>query len=231
MTATLSKTALRIGPYRIDPPVVLAPMAGITNVAFRKLCREYGAGLYVCEMITARAVVERHPGSMHMMTFDAGEYPRSMQLYGVDPATMKEAVKIIVGEGLADHIDANFGCPVAKVTRKGGGAALPFKRKLFGNIVRASVEAAEPAGIPFTVKFRVGIDDEHHTFLEAGRIAEAEGAAAVALHARTAAQRYSGKADWSPLPSAARSVSYSTMIAILFELPVGSVGVAPPTEY
>ncbi|WP_019818939.1 tRNA dihydrouridine synthase DusB [Saccharomonospora saliphila] len=197
VTATLTTPALRIGPYSVDPPVVLAPMAGITNVAFRRLCREYGAGLYVCEMITARAIVERHPGTWHMMTFDEGEYPRSMQLYGVDPATMREAVKIVVGEGLADHIDANFGCPVAKVTRKGGGAALPFKRRLFGDIVRASVEAAEPAGVPFTVKFRVGIDDDHHTYVDAGRIAEAEGAASVALHARTAAQRYSGQADWS----------------------------------
>ncbi|WP_167110257.1 tRNA dihydrouridine synthase DusB [Amycolatopsis viridis] len=199
VTATLSKPALKIGPYQVDPPVVLAPMAGITNVAFRRLCREYGAGLYVCEMITARAVVERHPGTMHMMTFDRGEHPRSMQLYGVDPKTMREAVKIIVGEGLADHIDSNFGCPVAKVTRKGGGAALPYKRKLFAQIVRASVEAAGAAGVPFTVKFRIGIDDDHLTFLDAGRIAEAEGAAAVSLHARTAAQRYSGKADWSAI--------------------------------
>jgi nifR3 family TIM-barrel protein len=196
-TLPLTKPALKIGPYEVDPPVVLAPMAGITNVAFRRLCGEYGAGLYVCEMITARAVVERHPGTMHMMTFGAGEFPRSMQLYGVDPKTMSEAVKIIVGEGLADHIDSNFGCPVAKVTRKGGGAALPFKRKLFGNIVQASVEAAASAGVPFTVKFRVGIDEDHHTYLDAGRIAEAEGAAAVSLHARTAAQRYSGQADWT----------------------------------
>ncbi|OZM71557.1 tRNA dihydrouridine synthase DusB [Amycolatopsis antarctica] len=196
-TQTIARPALKIGPYQVDPPVVLAPMAGITNVAFRRLCREYGAGMYVCEMITARAVVERHPGTMHLMTFDEGEHPRSMQLYGVDPATMREAVKIIVGEGLADHIDQNYGCPVAKVTRKGGGAALPFKRRLFGDIVRASVEAAEPAGVPVTVKFRVGIDDDHHTFLDAGRIAEAEGAVAVSLHARTAAQRYSGQADWS----------------------------------
>ena len=128
VTATLSKPALKIGPYQVDPPVVLAPMAGITNVAFRQLCQEYGAGIYVCEMITARAVVERHPGTMHMMTFGANEKPRSMQLYGVDPKTMAEAVRIIVGEGLADHVDSNFGCPVAKVTRKGGGAALPFKR-------------------------------------------------------------------------------------------------------
>lgn len=190
-------TTLKIGPYEVDPPVVLAPMAGITNVAFRRLCREYGAALYVCEMITARAVVERDPKTMHMMTFEEGEHPRSMQLYGVDPATMREAVKIIVGEGLADHVDTNWGCPVAKVCRRGGGAALPYKRRLFGDIIAACVAAAEPAGVPVTAKFRIGIDDEHHTYLDAGRIAEAEGAAAVSLHARTAAQRYSGQADWS----------------------------------
>lgn len=205
-------SSLRIGPFEVDPPVVLAPMAGITNRAFRQLCQSYGAGLYVCEMITARAVVERHPGTMHMMSFAPGEYPRSMQLYGVDPNTMREAVKIVLGEGLADHIDANFGCPVAKVTRKGGGAALPFKRRLFGDIVKASVAAAEPYGAPFTVKFRVGIDDEHHTYLDAGRIAEAEGAASVALHARTAAQRYSGQADWTHI---ARLKEVVTSIPVL----------------
>jgi nifR3 family TIM-barrel protein len=188
---------LRIGPYQVDPPVVLAPMAGITNIAFRRLCREYGAGLYVCEMITARAIVERNPTTMHLMSFDADEYPRSMQLYGVDPATMAEAVKIVIGEGWADHVDTNWGCPVRKVTRQGGGAALPYKRRLFGEIIGAAVRAAEPSGIPVTAKFRVGIDDEHHTYLDAGRIAESKGAASVALHARTAAQRYSGTADWS----------------------------------
>ncbi|GAA0649825.1 tRNA dihydrouridine synthase DusB [Kutzneria viridogrisea] len=190
---------LKIGPYQVDPPVVLAPMAGITNTAFRQLCREYGAGLYVCEMITTRALVERDATTMHMITFAAEEQPRSMQLYGVDPLTMGKAVQMIVDEDLADHVDMNFGCPVPKVTRKGGGAALPFKRRLFGEIVRAAVRAAEPAGIPVTVKFRVGIDEEHLTYLDAGRIAEAEGASAVALHARTAAQRYSGRADWSAI--------------------------------
>ncbi|MEV7045692.1 tRNA dihydrouridine synthase DusB [Amycolatopsis sp. NPDC051061] len=205
VTATLSKPALKIGPYQVDPPVVLAPMAGITNVAFRQLCAEYGAGIYVCEMITARAVVERHPGTMHMMTFGANEKPRSMQLYGVDPKTMAEAVRIIVGEGLADHVDSNFGCPVAKVTRKGGGAALPFKRKLFEAIVRESARAA--GDVPFTVKFRIGIDDDHRTYLDAGRIAEAEGAAAVSLHARTAAQRYSGQADWSKITALKEAVT------------------------
>ncbi|MBF5002087.1 tRNA dihydrouridine synthase DusB [Nocardia aobensis] len=202
MTAALdTRTGLRIGPYPVDPPVVLAPMAGITNVAFRKLCREFGSrtSIYVCEMITARAVVERHEKTLHMMAFDEDEHPRSMQLYGVDPKTLGEAVRIIVGEGWADHIDMNLGCPVKKVTRLGGGAALPYKRRLFAEIVREMVAAAEPAGVPVTFKFRIGIDDDHRTYLDTGRIAEAEGAAAVSLHARTAAQLYSGTADWSAI--------------------------------
>ena len=150
-------------------------------------------------MVTARALVERHPVTMHMTTFSADESPRSLQLYTVDPATTYAAAKMIADEGLADHIDMNFGCPVPKVTRRGGGAALPFKRRLFGQIVAAAVRATEGTDIPVTVKFRIGIDDDHHTHLDAGRIAEAEGAAAVALHARTAAQRYSGTADWEQI--------------------------------
>jgi nifR3 family TIM-barrel protein len=194
---TSANPSLRIGPFRVDPAVVLAPMAGITNVAFRTLCREFGSptSLYVCEMITARAIVERDSKTMEMITFGPGEKPRSMQLYTVDPATTAEAVRMIVAEDRADHIDMNFGCPVPKVTRKGGGAALPYKRGLFRNIVAAAVGAA--GDVPVTVKFRVGIDAEHHTYLDAGRIAEGEGVQAVALHARTAAQRYSGEADWT----------------------------------
>ncbi|WP_327095248.1 tRNA dihydrouridine synthase DusB [Nocardia vinacea] len=202
MTAVIeAKPQLRIGAYPVDPPVVLAPMAGITNVAFRQLCREFGSptSIYVCEMITARAIVERNEKTLHMMAFGPDESPRSMQLYGVDPKTLGEAVRIIVGEGWADHIDLNLGCPVPKVTRLGGGAALPYKRALFSKIVEAMVSGAEPAGVPVTVKFRIGIDDDHLTYLDAGRIAEAEGAKAVALHARTAAQRYSGQADWTKI--------------------------------
>jgi nifR3 family TIM-barrel protein len=197
---------LRIGPIALASPVVLAPMAGVTNIAFRTLCREIEqakvgtvSGLYVCEMVTARALVERHPVTMHMTTFSPDESPRSLQLYTVDPATTYTAVRMVADEGLADHVDMNFGCPVPKVTRRGGGAALPFKRRLFGQIVAAAVRASEGAGIPVTVKFRIGIDDDHHTHLDAGRIAESEGAAAVALHARTAAQRYSGAADWDQI--------------------------------
>ncbi|MEU6696154.1 tRNA dihydrouridine synthase DusB [Pseudonocardia sp. NPDC046786] len=188
---------LRIGPYAVDPPVVLAPMAGITNAGFRRLCREQGAGYYVCEMITARGLVEKNPLTFRMIAFDGDEHPRSMQLYGVDPASMRRAAEMIVERDLADHIDMNFGCPVPKVTRRGGGAALPFKRKLFERIVRAAVEGAGDR--PVTVKMRIGIDDEHHTHLEAARIAVGSGAVAVALHARTASQRYSGAADWSAI--------------------------------
>ncbi len=197
---------MRIGSIALASPVVLAPMAGVTNVAFRTLCRELEqakvgtvSGLYVCEMVTARALVERHPVTMHMTTFAAEESPRSLQLYTVDPATTYAAAKMIADEGLADHIDMNFGCPVPKVTKRGGGSALPYKRRLFGQIVAAAVRGTEGTQIPVTVKFRIGIDDEHHTHLDAGRIAEAEGAAAVALHARTAAQRYSGAANWDEI--------------------------------
>ena len=206
MNALVTTTGLRIGSLTLRSPVVLAPMAGVTNVAFRTLCRELEqeragtvSGLYVCEMVTARALVERHPVTMHMTTFSPDESPRSLQLYTVDPATTYRAAKMIADEGLADHIDMNFGCPVPKVTRRGGGAALPYKRQLFGQIVAAAVRATEGTSIPVTVKFRIGIDDAHHTHLDAGRIAEQEGAAAVALHARTAAQRYSGSADWDQI--------------------------------
>src|SRR6185503_18360 len=134
---------MRIGPYETNPPVVLAPMAGITNVAFRRLCREQGAGLYVGEMVMTRALVERNPKTMKMIAFGADEHPRSVQLYGVDPVTTAAAVRMIVEEDLADHIDMNFGCSVPKVTRKGGGSALPWKRRLFARLLRKAVAAAD----------------------------------------------------------------------------------------
>lgn len=163
--ATAPARPLRIGPIDLDVPVVLAPMAGITNTAFRRLCREYGAGLYVSEMITSRALVERNETTMRLIRHHESETPRSIQLYGVDPKTIAEAVRIIVAEDHADHIDLNFGCPVPKVTRKGGGAALPWKSKLFADIVDQAVKAA--GDIPLTVKMRKGIDRDHLTFLDA----------------------------------------------------------------
>ena len=185
--------------FLIDPPVVLAPMAGITNSAFRTLCREHGAGLYVCEMVTARALIERREETLRLMNFAADESPRSVQLYAVDAATMQKAVDMIGTEDLADHIDMNFGCPVPKVTRRGGGAALPYKRKLFSEIVKTAVDTASKYGIPVTVKMRIGIDDEHETFKDAASIAADHGVSWVALHARTAAQLYDGKANWNAI--------------------------------
>src|ERR1043166_6559331 len=168
------ESPLQIGPHAVVPPVVLAPMAGITNAPFRTLCREFsdGKGLFVSEMITTRALVERNEKTMQLIHFDAAEKPRSVQLYGVDPATVGKAVRMIAEEDLADHIDLNFGCPVPKVTRKGGGSALPWRHKLFGRIVSAAVAAARPAGIPVTVKMRKGIDENHLTYVEAGLIAQ-----------------------------------------------------------
>jgi nifR3 family TIM-barrel protein len=195
--ATSVAVPLAVGPYQVWPPVVLAPMAGITNAPFRSLCREYGAGLYVSEMITSRALVERNAETMRLIEFGPDEQPRSLQLYGVDPHVVGEAVKLLVAEDRADHLDLNFGCPVPKVTRRGGGAALPWKRRLFEAVVRAAVDNAEH--VPVTVKMRTGIDSDHLTYLEAGRIAQDAGATAVALHGRTAIQAYSGAADWSTI--------------------------------
>ena len=190
---------LRIGPLVVDTPVVLAPMAGVTNAAFRRLCRESGAGLYVAEMVTSRALVERGEESMRIIAHEPDERPRSVQVYGVDPATVGAAVRMIASEDRADHVDLNFGCPVPKVTRKGGGAVLPWKRDLFASIVRSAVDAAAPYGVPVTLKMRTGIDSGHLTYLEAGKVAQDVGVAAVALHARTAADYYSGTADWEAI--------------------------------
>jgi nifR3 family TIM-barrel protein len=194
----LSPRQLTIGPLAVSPPVVLAPMAGITNAPFRRLCRGYEpGGLFVSEMITARGVAERNDKTLRLARFAADEPVRSIQLYGTDPAAMGDAVRFLVDEEAADHVDLNFGCPVAKVTRKGGGAALPVHRALFREIVRAAVQAAGP--VPVTVKMRIGVDDRVTTYLDAGRIAAGEGAAALALHARTAEQHYSGRARWDAI--------------------------------
>ncbi|MCU1433173.1 MAG: TIM-barrel protein nifR3 family [Actinotalea sp.] len=190
---------LRIGPLVVSTPVVLAPMAGVTNRAFRRLCREHGAGLYVAEMVTSRALVERTPESLRIIRHDEDERPRSVQVYGVEPATVGAAVRMLVTEDLADHVDLNFGCPVPKVTRRGGGAVLPWKRDLFRAIVQAAVDAAASHGVPVTVKMRKGIDEDHLTYVEAGLAAQDAGVAAVSLHARTAADYYSGTADWEAI--------------------------------
>lgn len=196
MGAPVAST-LRIGPHEVWPPVVLAPMAGVTNSAFRRLCRRYGAGLYVSEMVTARGLVEGYRRSWDFVRFAPDETPRSLQLYGTDPVAMREAVRRLIDQDRVDHLDLNFGCPAPKVTRHGGGAGVPARPALLAAVVRAAVDAAGP--VPVTMKFRIGVDDSITTYLDAGRVAEDCGAAAVALHARTAEQLYSGAARWSAI--------------------------------
>lgn len=196
---------LKLGSLTVWPPVVLAPMAGVTNYPFRALCRRFGAGLYVSEMITARPLVEGREKTLKLADFGPEESPRSLQLYGVDPYYVGEAVKRLVGEGRIDHLDMNFGCPVRKVTSKGGGAAIPVKPNLLRQIVRSAVRNA--GSVPVTIKFRLGIDDRITTFLDAGKIGEDEGVSAVGLHARTAAQLYDGEARWEAIAELKRHVS------------------------
>src|SRR5215467_3998911 len=195
---------VRIGSITVWPPVVLAPMAGVTNYPFRFVCKQFGAGLYVSEMINARPLVDGREKTLKLADFGPEESPRSLQLYGTDPYYVSEAVKRLVDEGRIDHLDMNFGCPVPKVTRKGGGAAIPLKPNLLRRIVRAAVSNAKD--VPVTIKFRLGINLEYLTYLTAGRVAEDEGCAAVGLHARTAAQLYHGHADWHAIGELKRSL-------------------------
>jgi nifR3 family TIM-barrel protein len=200
-------------------PVVLAPMAGVTNAAYRQLCREQAElgggfeaaaegrkGLFVCEMITSRGLVERDRKSLQMLAFDPGETLHSVQLYGVDPQVMARATELLCSEFGVGHVDLNFGCPVPKVTRKGGGGVLPWKRDRLRAILNATVQAADRYGVPVTMKTRMGIDADHLTYLDAGRIAQETGCAAIALHGRTVAQAYSGTADWDAIAELVEAV-------------------------
>ncbi|MCE9622262.1 MAG: tRNA dihydrouridine synthase DusB [Actinomycetia bacterium] len=192
--------AVQIGSFTLAAPVILAPMAGVTNAPFRTMCRGFASGLvYVNEMVMATAVVHGNSKTERMMTFAADETPRSLQMYGSDPAMLAEAVRKVCGAGQVDHIDINFGCPAAKVTRKGGGAAVPAKPNLLRAIVRGAVSAAAPYDVPVTIKFRKGLFDSLLTYIATGRIAAEEGVAAIALHARTAEQHYAGTADWNAI--------------------------------
>lgn len=189
----------RPGAVVSEVPVILAPMAGVTNAAFRQLCAEQGAGLYVCEMITSRSLVVGDPKTADMLHFAPNERVRSVQLYGVEPDVLAAGARILCERYEVGLIDLNFGCPVPKVTRKGGGGVLPWKTDRFQAIVKATVEAADCYGVPVTVKTRIGIDADHVTFRDAGRIAQDAGAAAVCLHARTVQEAYAGHAHWEAI--------------------------------
>ncbi len=195
---------LSIGPLSVWPPVVLAPMAGVTNYPFRSLCREFGAGLYVSEMITARGYLNGNRLTALLASSRPGEKPRSVQIYGTDPVDVGDMAKSLADDGV-DHIDMNFGCPVPKVTRTGGGSAIPVKPRLLARIVRAAVRSA--GAVPVTIKVRIGLDEDVSTYLDSGRVAQEEGARAIGLHARTAAQLYAGEAQWDAIARLKSSVS------------------------
>lgn len=197
---------LRLGALTVDPPVVLAPMAGVTNAPFRTLCRRFSNErcLYVSEMITARAFAIGHKKTLRLASFGPDETTKSIQLYGTQPEALGAAARILAEEWGVDHIDINLGCPVRKVTGIGGGSAIPVKPKLMARLVGAVV--ANAGKVPVTCKFRKGIDDTLLTFLNAGKVAEDVGCKAVALHARTAAQLYSGEADWNAITELKRAV-------------------------
>jgi len=187
---------VQIGPLRIDPPLWLAPMAGVTDRDFRLLIRRIGGvGVVSMEFVSSRAIVQGNKRTREMMYFSAEERPLAIQIYGSDAATMREAA-LVVEELGADICDINMGCPANKVLKGCAGAALMGDLKLAESIVRTVRDAIS---IPLTVKFRLGLDDPRRNYLELGRICEANGVAAVAMHARTARQMFSGEADWSHL--------------------------------
>ena len=204
----MSRLPLVLRGREFSIPVVLAPMAGVTNIPFRALCRQFGPGLvYVSEMVMATALVHGNEKTQKMVAFGEDEDFRSLQIYGSDPEFVSRAVRQLCEQDIADHIDMNFGCPAHKVTRKGGGAAVPVKRNLTRAIMRAAVKAAEPYGVPITCKFRIGISDDLVTFLDTGKAAEDEGIAMIALHARTAEQHYAGHAQWDRIAELKQAVT------------------------
>ncbi len=208
---------LKVGPeIEVWPPVVLAPMAGVTSYPYRKICYEFGAGLCISEMVSARGIVEGSEKTWNLAHFGEDESPRSLQIFGAEPEILSEAIKRV--RDSVDHIDINFGCPVPKIMRKGVGAAIPARPELCRRVVRAAVRAADPK--PVSIKVRLGLDDDRFTFRDAGKIAEDEGCAYIGMHARTVSQRYSGRARWD----------YITELKDLVSIPVignGDIWQAP----
>lgn len=183
---------MRIGNIELDVPVALAPMAGISDLPYRVICRKFGCGLTVSEMVSAKGLLYKNEKTFAMLQIDEAERPTAIQLFGSVPEELAEAARIVEARG-ADIIDFNMGCPVPKVVNNGEGSALMKTPELAGKILEAMVKAVR---IPVTVKFRAGWDKEHRNAVEIARIAENSGVAAVAVHGRTRDQFYMGKADW-----------------------------------
>ena len=187
---------VQIGPVRVDPPLWLAPMAGVTDRDFRLIVRRIGGvGVVTMEFISSRAIVSGNEKTRELMHFSPEERPLSIQIYGSDAVTMREAA-LVVEELGADICDINMGCPANKVLKGCAGAALMGDLKLAERVIRTVRDAIS---IPLTVKFRLGLDEGRRNYLDLGRICEANGVQAVAMHARTARQMFSGEADWSHL--------------------------------
>ena len=192
---------LYLGPLKLQTPMLLSPMAGVTNWPFRVLCQRFGKGegMYVAEMVTARALIAGNEKAFRLLSFSPQEKLHSLQIYGINPKAVSLALKIVLDRVHVDHIGLNFGCPVPKITRRGGGSALPWKYDLFAKVVCAAKKACAGAPIAITAKIRTGIDEDHKTYLEAGKIAQEEGADGVILHARSCAQYYGGHSNWEEI--------------------------------
>lgn len=194
---------LKIGNVELENRYILGPMAGVTDLPFRLLCREQGAGLLCMEMVSAKAIMYNNRNTEQLLTIHPDERPVSLQLFGSDPKIMSEMAKRIEERPFA-ILDINMGCPVPKVVKNGEGSALMKEPKLVYEIVSAVVKAI---GKPVTVKIRKGFDDDHVNAVEIARIIEEAGAAAVAVHGRTREQYYSGKADWDIIRQVKEAVS------------------------
>ncbi len=194
---------MKIGAIQLENPYILAPMAGVTDLPFRLLCKEQGAGLLCMEMISAKALQYKNKNTKALLSIHPEEYPVSLQLFGSDPVIISEMAKEI--EELPFQIlDINMGCPVPKVVKNGEGSALMKEPKLVWQIVRQTVRAIRK---PVTVKIRKGFDDNHVNAVEIAKAAEDAGAAAIAVHGRTREQYYSGKADWEIIRQVKEAVS------------------------
>ncbi len=194
---------MKIGEIELENPYILAPMAGVTDLPFRLLCKEQGAGLLCMEMISAKALQYKNKNTRALLSIHPEEYPVSLQLFGSDPVIISEMAKEI--EELPFQIlDINMGCPVPKVVKNGEGSALMKEPKLVWQIVRQTVKAVRK---PVTVKIRKGFDDNRVNAVEIAKIAEDAGAAAIAVHGRTREQYYSGKADWEIIRQVKEAVS------------------------
>lgn len=195
---------MRIGSVEIEGRLTLAPMAGVTDFAFRRVCRELGAALTVTEMVSARALVYRDEKTKTLLYIPPEEHPCAVQIFGHEPEIMAEAAQLALELSGADILDINMGCPVGKIVKAGDGSALMQNPELAGKIVEA-VSAAVP--VPVTVKFRKGWDGGSVNAVDFAKICVAAGAAAIAVHGRTRTQMYSGRADWDIIRDVRRAVS------------------------